>query len=27
VQWTMAGFILLFLAYFGTRTVLEVILG
>ena len=27
VNWTMAGFILLFLAYFGTRTVLEYILG
>jgi len=27
VHWTMSGFILLFLSYFGTRTVLEFILG
>ncbi len=27
VHWTISGFILLFLAYFGTRTVLEFILG
>ncbi len=27
VYWTMAGFILLFLAYFGTRAVLEFIIG
>ncbi|NNJ72679.1 MAG: cytochrome c biogenesis protein CcsA, partial [Enterobacterales bacterium] len=25
--WTIIGFLLLFLAYFGTRTVLEIILG
>ena len=27
VHWTISGFVLLFLAYFGTRTVLEFILG
>lgn len=27
VHWTISGFILIFLAYFGTRTVLEFILG
>ena len=26
-HWTITGFVLLFLAYFGTRTVLEIILG
>jgi len=27
VHWTISGFVLLFLAYFGTRTVLEYIIG
>ena len=27
VKWTISGFVLIFLAYFGTRTILELVLG